>query len=307
MPKTLRFQPHTDMIHVVSMRCLQGFSFLKPHLRLNQIIAGVLSRALSRFEVEINLYAYVFMSNHYHLILKSYNQQSLSKFMQYFNQNLSRELSKLYDWKHHFWQSTYASHIVLDEEALVNQFKYVLSNSVKEGLVSHPQLWPGLHCYSQIVERKRVKGIWIDRTSLYNAKRLKANEHLTEEDFSLETELKLSRPECWVHLSDDEYREMIRQWSLDICEAHRGMKFLGVQGVKEAEVFMSRIPKVSQRPLCKAGCMKLWIEFKKAYKAFRTQYYIASRFYHDAQTEDAKIEARSLYPEGGFVYLMVPT
>ena len=96
------------------------------------------------------------------------DQQSLSKFMQYLNQNLSREIGKLHDWKNHLWQTTYASHIFLDEEALGSQFKYILSNSVKEGLVSYPQLWPGLHCYSQIVERKRVKGTWVDRTGLYN-------------------------------------------------------------------------------------------------------------------------------------------
>ena len=98
--------------------------------------------------------------------------------MQYLNQNLSREIGRLHDWKNHLWQSNYASHIVLDEEALVSQFKYILTNSVKEGLVSHPQLWPGLHCYSQIVERKRVKGTWVDRTGLYNAKRRKKTEHL---------------------------------------------------------------------------------------------------------------------------------
>ena len=55
MPKKLRFQPQKDMIHVVSMRCLQGFTFLKPNPRLNQIIAGVLSRAYSTFEEDIDL------------------------------------------------------------------------------------------------------------------------------------------------------------------------------------------------------------------------------------------------------------
>ena len=152
---------------------------------MNLLIAGVLSRALVRSEGQIELYAYVFMSNHYHLILKSFDQKSLSEFMQYLNQNLSRELGRLHDWKHHFWQSQYASHVVLDEEALASQFKYVLSNSVKEGLVSHPKLWPGLHCYSQIIDNTQVKGTWIDRTAMYNAKRLKSNEHLTEQDFTI--------------------------------------------------------------------------------------------------------------------------
>ena len=108
MPRRLRFQPQKNMIHVVSTRCIQGYSLLRPSQKMNLLIAGVLSRALLRSEGQIELYAYVFMSNHYHLILKSFDQKSLSEFMQYLNQNLSRELGRLHDWKHHFWQSQYA-------------------------------------------------------------------------------------------------------------------------------------------------------------------------------------------------------
>ena len=80
MPKILRFQPSKDMIHVVSMRCMQGFSFLKPSSTMNLVIAGVLGRALTHFESSIKLYAYVFMSNHYHMMIQAEDHQSLSKF-----------------------------------------------------------------------------------------------------------------------------------------------------------------------------------------------------------------------------------
>ena len=306
MPKNLRFQPQANMIHVVSTRCLQGFLFLRPSAHVNKIIAGVLGRALSRFQDRIELHAYVFMSNHYHLILTAKDQQSLSQFMQYLNQNLSREIGRLHHWKNHLWQTNYASHLVLDEEGLVSQFKYILSNSVKEGLVSHPQLWPGLHCYSQIVERRRVKGLWIDRTRLYNAKRTKKSEHLTEDDFSTLYEIKLTRPEYWVHLSSEEYREMIKSWTQEICQAYKEQEFLGVKKVRESGVFVSRIPKAGHRPLCKAGCVQLWIEFKKAYREFRNQYYYASQMYRDALNEGV-IDLKELYPSGGFIHGMVPT
>ena len=193
MSKRLCLQPSRNMIHVVSMRCMQGFYFLKPSPTMNLAIAGVLGRALAHFESSIKLYAYVFMSNHYHMVIQAEDHQALSKFMQYFNQKLSRELSHLHEWKHHFWQTRYASHLVLDEEALLSQFKYILSNSVKEGLVHHPQLWPGLHCYSQIVERKKVRGQWLDRTGLYNARRSKKNKDMSEENFILDYEIQLNR------------------------------------------------------------------------------------------------------------------
>ena len=307
MPRRLRFQPQKNLIHVVSTRCIQGYSLLRPSQKVNRLIAGILSRALLRSEGQIKLYAYVFMSNHYHLILQSFDQKSLSEFMQYLNQNLSRELGRLHDWKHHFWQSQYASHIVLDEEALANQFKYVLSNSVKEGLVSHPKLWPGLHCYSQIVDSTQVKGTWIDRTAMYNAKRLKSNEHLTEQDFTVTYDLQLSKPECWQHLSDHEYKAMITRWVSEICCENEQHEFMGADKVQKTEVLIKRKPKAGRKPLCKAGCLQTWIEFKKRYREFRTQYYLAACSYRDACGVEALLEARYLFPFGGFIYGMVPT
>ena len=95
MPKRLRFQPVRDMIHVVSMRCMQGFSFLKPSQTMNLVIAGVLGRALAHFDSSIKLYAYVFMSNHYHMMIQAEDHQALSRFMQYFNQNLREGIKEL--------------------------------------------------------------------------------------------------------------------------------------------------------------------------------------------------------------------
>ena len=227
--------------------------------------------------------------------------------MQYLNQNLSRELGRLNDWKHHFWQSQYASHIVLDEEALASQFKYVLSNSVKEGLVSHPKLWPGLHCYSQIIDNTQVKGTWIDRTAMYNAKRLKSNEHLTEQDFTITYNLQLSKPECWQHLSDHAYKAMITQWVSEICCENEQHEFMGADQVQKVEVLIKRKPKAGRKPLCKAGSLQIWIEFKKQYREFRKQYYQASCTYREACNSEELIHARSLFPFGGFIYGMFPT
>ena len=306
MPRALRYQPEENMIHVVSTRCLQGMSFLRPNKRVNQIIAGVLCRALSRSKGEIALSAYVFMSNHYHLILRSKDVKSLSEFMQYFNQNLSRELSHIHEWKNHFWQTNYASHLVLDESALIDQFKYILSNSVKEGLVPHPQSWPGLHCYSHIVERKKVNGLWIDRSALYNARRSKNKGHLTEDDFSIWDQLKLERPECWSHLNEEEYRDMIKVWAKEISDEHRRLNFMGAKKVMEADVFQVRTPKVRDRPLCKSGCAQLRKAFMRAYYTFKEQYYFASCAYHNALFKD-KLTLRHLYPRGGFIHGMVLT
>ena len=87
------------------------------------------------------------------------------------------------------------------------------------------------------MERKKVRGQWLDRTGLYNARRSKKNKDLSEEDFILDYEIQLSRPDCWSHLSQAEYREMIRQWTKEICETHKGQEFAGVKKVLDADIY----------------------------------------------------------------------
>ena len=50
----------------------------------------------------------------------------------------------------------------------------------------------------------------------------KENKDLSEEHFILEYDIQLSRPNCWAHLDQAEYREMIRQWTKEIRETYKG-------------------------------------------------------------------------------------
>ena len=38
MPRRLRFQPQKNMIHVVSTRCIQGYSLLRPSQKVNDAV-----------------------------------------------------------------------------------------------------------------------------------------------------------------------------------------------------------------------------------------------------------------------------
>ena len=67
--------------------------------------------------------------------------------MCYFKGNLARELARVHDWHGTLWQKRYSSEEILDEAGLIEVFKYITQNSVKEGLVDHPKDWTGLHGY----------------------------------------------------------------------------------------------------------------------------------------------------------------
>lgn len=119
---------------------------MKPCRRTNRIIGGILARYAEIFGITI--YALNFLSNHYHLAIKA----PLSNADE-FEENVNREIARRLNWKNHrqgrFWESRYKEQTILGEDDLLEAFLYITANAVKHGLVSSPELWPGLNSYTQ--------------------------------------------------------------------------------------------------------------------------------------------------------------
>ena len=274
MPAHLRFQSQKWATHHIVSRCLQGYSFLKPTREIRAITKGVLGYALNKYDKVIKLHHYVFLSNHFHLILSAQTSRALADFMCFFKGNLARELGRIHDWNGTLWQKRYSSEEILDEAGLRDIFKYVTQNSVKEGLVDHPREWKGLHGYHQLVMKKTVSGPWIDRTGYYCA--IQKREEVTLEEFTTEYEVKLTPPPLWSSLSKFEYYELCRQLSAEaIKEALRERKVdraMGMKKILREHVFKTRFTKRGTRPLCRTKCIKTLKEYQKRYFEFKARF-----------------------------------
>jgi hypothetical protein len=78
----------------------------------------------------------------------------------YVNSNLAREAGRLYEWKEKFWGRRYQAIVVSnEEEAQIDRLEYILSNSVKEGLVERPQDWPGAHSVGALLTGEPLEGL----------------------------------------------------------------------------------------------------------------------------------------------------
>ena len=86
-----------------------------------------MAKAIQRFDVK--LFGMCFMSNHYHLLLSSKDAASLARFMQYLNSNIAREVGREHNWREKFWSRRYGATVVLDDTAVVDRMKYILSVS----------------------------------------------------------------------------------------------------------------------------------------------------------------------------------
>ena len=124
MGRKLRYLPEEGALVEVTCRTLQGRLLLRPNPELNDIAAGVLGRAQRLYPVEI--IAWVLLSNHYHMIVRTESAKRLARFVGYFNSNLAREVSRLTGWTGKIWDRRYQSILISNEEDVqVARFRYV--------------------------------------------------------------------------------------------------------------------------------------------------------------------------------------
>ena len=212
-----RYIPENSLVEVTT-RTIQGRLLLVPSRDLNDIVIGVLARALSRYEVEI--VDFKAMGNHVHLLLVPEDAKALARFMGYFNGNLAKEAGRLYHWRERFWSRRYRAIVVSDEpEAQVARLRYMLENGCKEGLVRRPQDWPGASGTEALLTGKPVHGWWYDRTAEYEARRrgeaYSKYTHATEESFEL------APLPCWRELRPEDRRAKVRELVREIEEETR--------------------------------------------------------------------------------------
>jgi REP element-mobilizing transposase RayT len=203
MSRRLRFIPEGGSLVEVTCRTVQGRHLLRPSLRVNEIIAGVLGRAQRLYDVRIC--AFVFVSSHYHLLLDVDNARQLSNFMRYLNSNLTREMGRLVDWSDGVWSRRYQAIPVSGEEgAQIARLKYLLSHGVKEGLVGRPREWPGLHAIGALTDGEPIEGYWFSRTLEYAARQ--RGEKFDRLQYATRETVTLTPLPCWKDLSADARR-----------------------------------------------------------------------------------------------------
>ena len=217
----IRYIPVGGALAEVMNRTFQGRPLLRPSSEVNEILAGILSRALLRYPVQI--VSFVFLSNHYHGMLWAPDAKVLARFMNFIGSNIALELGRLYDWDGKFWEGRYKMSLISDEAAAqVKRLKYQLSQGVKEGLVARPEHWPGLHCAEALATGVPIRGVWYDRTREYNQGRRKPRAE--RQTFPEEHLLRFSKLPCWAHMPDEEYQANVQSLIDEVVEEGAAMR-----------------------------------------------------------------------------------
>lgn len=206
MPRSLLYVPQKGGLFMVTSRTVHGRFLLRPSVRLNDLIVGVLGKAQRKYEVAIH--AAVVLSNHYHLLISVRDAEQLASFMCFFNSNVAREAGRHHRWKEKFWGRRYRATLVSDEpEAQLDRLRYVLAQGTKEGLVGNPLQWPGVTCVPSLVAGVPLKGVWVDRSAMCRAPRGLGRPK--EGDFEQPEAVVFSPIPTLSHLKLEAYREEV--------------------------------------------------------------------------------------------------
>ncbi len=292
--------PASSLVEITT-RTIQGRLLLQPTHRVAELCRGVLARAVLRFPVEVH--AFVFLGNHYHLLLTVPDARRLASFMSFLNSNLAREIGRAVRWREKFWGRRYQAIPVSGEEpAQIGRLVYLLRHGCKEGLVRRPEDWPGATSVRGLLTGASIVGPWIDRTSEYRA-RLRGR-RCDPRAFVSAERFELAPLPCWKDLGAEEYRQRIQvlvreieqQTDAELAETEReplGAERAARQNPHEAP---ARIKKGSA-PWIHAATRDVRLAFRERYRQFVSAYRRAAELLRSPSHLEERF---SLFPLGSF-------
>jgi putative transposase len=97
--------------------------------------------AVAARDAGAEVWAYCFMPNHVHVILVPHSVDGLSKTFANPHRHYALTINARFGWTGHLWQGRFGS-APMDEEHLLQAFRYISLNPVRAGLVTRAEDWP---------------------------------------------------------------------------------------------------------------------------------------------------------------------
>ena len=123
----------------VSARANRREAILNPN-EVKELFLTVLREAKMKYDFRIEHFCV--MGNHYHLIIKPGENESLSVIMKWFMQVFAIRYNRRLGIRGHVWGDRFYSRIIVDREDFKRIFEYINDNPVKERFVPEPGSWP---------------------------------------------------------------------------------------------------------------------------------------------------------------------
>jgi putative transposase len=147
MPTGLKRYQTSGHDHAINFCCYQHLPYLEsPASR--DLFEQSLESARRKYQLEI--YAYVVMPDHVHLLVSEPPIEPLSKAIQALKLSVSKQSPQ-----RPFWQDRYYDFNVITRQAFIDKREYIHRNPVSAGLVENPKDWPHSSYMSYLTQEQR--------------------------------------------------------------------------------------------------------------------------------------------------------
>ena len=250
---------HGDVL-LISSRTEEGLPFPPNHL-MNSLITGILAKAQQLYPVRIC--HFLFMSNHFHLLIKVEDPAAVPAFVGYLKGEISHSVNRLLGRRRKtVFVRKYDSPKFLLPEDVKRYIKYIYLNPTKENLESCIENYPGLNTWDAYLSGRvqRVKTKKISRheilrlpspsLSVSESQRLAESYQRDSKGESLEL---LIEPDAWAEsfpeVKLDEFKKELvselrqEEELLALKRKEQGREVVGATRLKRASMGLEYRPK----------------------------------------------------------------
>lgn len=107
-----------------------------------------LSKFRDRFQFE--LFGFILMDNHAHLVIETNDRVNISKIMQAINLSYSQKFRHKYNYTGYVWQGRFKSNVIDSDGYILECLNYIHNNPVRAKIVENVEdyLWSSYHFYN---------------------------------------------------------------------------------------------------------------------------------------------------------------
>lgn len=205
----------------------------------------------------INIYVFVLMSNHYHILLET-PYSNLSRAMQRLNGDYALYFSKRHNRPGHLFQGRYKAMLVEKDAYLLELSRYIHLNPLRKGITKLPEEyeWSSLPIYLNGKSKLPFKLHWEWILSIYGRQRSNASRKYHE--FILEGVRKEENPAKdasggWILGSESWVERAVEKWGNFSSEELSGLRPIKTRvSIVELEKLVSKEFEVEEANLKKA-------------------------------------------------------
>lgn len=161
MPRTNRIDVAGEIYHVINRANarMEIFSTKEDYVLFEEVLAGAKER------IDINIYAYCIMPNHWHLVVSPKNDGDLSKFVGWLTMTHTQRWHVAHKsiGSGHLYQGRYKSFMVQSNEYFLQVCRYVERNAVRAKLAKVAESWKWSSVWRKekgSLEQKKLLAKW---------------------------------------------------------------------------------------------------------------------------------------------------